>query len=371
MSTDTQALAQPKQRMEWLDAMRGFTMILVVAHHICSISIGLQYKEMTSFPFLVLLRMPLFFFISGFLAYSVKRVWNAKATGRAILKKISIQLIPTLVFLSVFCIIRQKGHFFDVMQHDLLLPYKAGYWFTWTLLHMFIIYYIFAYFELRITRMLHYRIPQWLPIILLWIGAALWYESNYIPRWYKVPKGDFVNIMSFNQIGLYFCFFVTGNIVRRYWTRIQQLFDSGWFFVLLVIVCLFCSADFLKWHNLRMEWANLPRTLAIFSMIGITLMYFRSHAQFFSKQTRTGRVLQYIGTRTLDIYLIHYIFLPVLPVLRPFIRDFKPGIMPELFVSISLAIPVIALCLLVSSVLRTSPFLARYLFGVKPKTAKQ
>ena len=58
-----------KQRLEWLDAMRGFTMILVVAYHVAQSGFMESEKISASLPFLVLFRMPLFFFVSGFLAY--------------------------------------------------------------------------------------------------------------------------------------------------------------------------------------------------------------------------------------------------------------------------------------------------------------
>ena len=54
-----------KQRLEWLDAMRGFTMILVVAYHVAQSGFMESEKISASLPFLVLFRMPLFFFVSG------------------------------------------------------------------------------------------------------------------------------------------------------------------------------------------------------------------------------------------------------------------------------------------------------------------
>ena len=59
-----------KPRLEWLDALRGFTMILVVAYHTVE-GFGLEVKASSSMRFLILFRMPLFFFVSGFLAYKV------------------------------------------------------------------------------------------------------------------------------------------------------------------------------------------------------------------------------------------------------------------------------------------------------------
>ena len=64
-----------KPRLEWLDALRGFTMILVVANHVSQMGFEQNWKWSSSLPFLLLFRMPLFFFVSGFLAYKAAQVW--------------------------------------------------------------------------------------------------------------------------------------------------------------------------------------------------------------------------------------------------------------------------------------------------------
>lgn len=50
----------------------------------------------------VAFRMPLFFFISGFILFKKDFEWTLLASGKFILKKAKVQLIPTLFFLAVF-----------------------------------------------------------------------------------------------------------------------------------------------------------------------------------------------------------------------------------------------------------------------------
>ena len=78
-----------KPRLEWLDALRGFTMILVVAYHVAEMGFGESWRHSSSMPFLVLFRMPLFFFVSGFLAYRASQVWDFRNFGSLLWKKIS------------------------------------------------------------------------------------------------------------------------------------------------------------------------------------------------------------------------------------------------------------------------------------------
>lgn len=74
---------EPK-RIEYIDAMRGFTMMLVVYSHIHQFSIhaeGLSFNHL-----LILIRMPLFFFLSGFLVEKVGQIWDIKTTEDFLLK---------------------------------------------------------------------------------------------------------------------------------------------------------------------------------------------------------------------------------------------------------------------------------------------
>lgn len=135
-----------KQRLEWLDAMRGFTMILVVMFHVSTISFGQVDNESASVPFLILFRMPLFFFVSGFLAYKANFEWNARSYVTILWKKVKIQILPTVVFFILMCALRHDDFVF-VFFTFLSTTAKGGYWFTWSLLHMFFVYYtiLFSY----------------------------------------------------------------------------------------------------------------------------------------------------------------------------------------------------------------------------------
>ena len=56
-----------KKRIQYIDAMRGFAMFLVILCHVFTFSFG-NHKSVISDWFLTF-RMPLFFTISGFVLY--------------------------------------------------------------------------------------------------------------------------------------------------------------------------------------------------------------------------------------------------------------------------------------------------------------
>jgi fucose 4-O-acetylase-like acetyltransferase len=354
-----------KPRLEWLDALRGFTMILVVAYHVAQSGFGESWRHSSSMPFLILFRMPLFFFVSGFLAYKASQVWNLRNLGVLVLKKLRVQLIPTAVFFLLAIALLYKN-FWPSVEEELMSPLKGGYWFTVALLWMFLIYYPFAYME---SKMKH---ASWLPIVVLFLLSLVLYESCYQPKYFSWAQGyrgaktelcNFLMYTSLSQVFLYFPFFLYGNIVHRYWQKAQRVMDSKWFFPLLIVIVIFCTLDALKWHYMRMTWAIVPLTLAKFLLLTIVFMYFRTYQQYFTKFTMMGATLQYIGRRTLDIYLIHFLFMPDLPHIGAFFNAHTHNFVVDTTLSILVGLVIIVFSIITSNILRISPFFKKWLFG--------
>ena len=353
-----------KQRLEWLDALRGFTMILVVANHVSRVGFEQNWKFSTSLSFLLLFRMPLFFFVSGFLAYKASVVWNLPTLLSMIAKKMRVQLIPTIVFFLFAAAVLYNEPFWDTVVAKLMLPTKGGYWFTLALLYMFLIYYAFAFLESKLPR------KSCIPILVFFVLSLCVYETCFLPKqfWWAfgrkgLPTDSWLHVSSLIQVMQYMPFFLYGNIVRRYWDQSQRIMDSKWFFPLIVTVVFFCTLDVLKWHTLRMEWTNLPMTLAKFILLTIVFMYFRHYHQYFTHMTWIGRSLQYIGRRTLDIYLIHFLFLPNLPSIGTYFSANRHNFVMDTTLSVVLGLLIIAFCIISSNILRISPIFRKWLFG--------
>lgn len=362
-----EAQTPKKMRLGWLDALRGFTMLLVVTNHVALKSFGMQIRWSAALQFFLLFRMPLFFFISGYLAYKASRVWNARTLGEMTLKKMRVQLIPTTVFFFLFLAMIPTTPFIDNLNEALASSMKAGYWFTLVLLYMLLTYYLFSYIEQKLISF-HLPLSSFL-FPLLFIVSLCLFETCYLPRqfsWalgHKGPPNAFLNYSSLVEMFRYFPFFLYGAMVHRHWERAQRLMDSRWFFPVVVVLALLTTLEVIKWHYLRMEWASLPHTLAMFLLLTMVFMFFRHYSDFFSDKTALGRGLQFIGRRTLDIYLLHYFFLPKLPMVGEFFRVNRHNFILDTTAALAVALVVVAFCVITSQLLRVSPFLKKYLFG--------
>lgn len=342
-------------RMEWIDAMRGLTMLLVVAYHVSVFGYGESIKSSLYLNTCLLFRMPLFFFISGFFSYSTKIKWDTPTLGRMIWKKSRIQMLPTIIFFTLYVIVSRRD-FVEGAIGYLHNPTKGGYWFTYILLVMFVVYYLYAYLE------------RWLPrksIFMLWFVSLVGYATWFMPAWFNYPQSEFMQWSSFGQLIQYFHFFLAGNIARRYWPQVQRIFDTKWFFPALITLAIVCLCEIFTWHNLHLQWANLPRTLCMYSLLTTVVVVFRYYSEFFSKKTIVGRTLQYIGMRTLDIYLIHFFFLPAMPFVGQWLASLGIPFVIDVTLSFAGAAVVILFSVTASNIIRTSPLLKYYLFGRK------
>ena len=354
-----------KPRLEWLDALRGFTMILVVAYHVAEQGFGESWRHSSSMPFLVLFRMPLFFFVSGFLAYRASQVWNLRNLRALLWKKVKVQTIPTVVFFFFAMAVLNKD-FWPAVERGFHSVFKGGYWFTIVLLYMFIIYYMFSYLESKL------KWKSWIPITLLFLISICFYETYYQPAYFSWALGykgketwmsTFLVDSSLLQLLIYFPFFLYGNIVHRYWDKAQRVMDSKWFFPIVIVVVILATLDALKWHTLRMTWAIIPLTVSRFGLLTIVFMYFRNYKQYFTKLSPIGASLQYIGRRTLDIYLIHFLFMPELPSVGAFLKNYPHNFVVDVVLSVLLGLVIIGFCCITSNILRISPFFKKWLFG--------
>lgn len=343
------------KRIEYIDALRGFTMILVVFAHI---SLYAYHEDVITFGrVFVQFHMALFFFISGFILYKHERVWAKETLYEFFRQKFKVQIIPTMCFLFVYALLFDVA--WDTIWQD---KYKGGYWFTLSLFEYFVLY---VFFDGALQKM---KIRGGKYDILLCLFALMVFAVS-TGHAATILNNVGVNnkVLGFLQIAQlkYFVFFCFGTFVRKHFTYCNKLADNG--YAMGFIVLLFGAG--VLWGYVLLPPALYPLVFLLNGFSGVVLVFyfFRRHEQAFTLNSHKGRWLQYIGRRTLDIYLLHYFFLPRhLEAVGAFFKE-NPNPTIELFVSGVLSLMVIALCLAVSSIIRLSPVLAYWLFGVKAK----
>ena len=337
----TFAFRMERQRIEYIDAMRGFTMILVVYSHICSFCLG--DAQMGYNGVLFLFRLPCFFFISGWLfAGSEDRPF-----GQVVRRKLMVQIVPTFIFLLLLA---PPPLFFSRLGAT-----KGGYWFTFALFEFFVLYLL----TMRLGR-------RWSALLAVVISISAFCYDIYYSRFVtahvlSLPLTRVLGFLSF-MTWRYYLFFFIGTWVRSH-------FDTFLKWTARPVVIALIALGFLSVAVSPHPEEAVPAYLvfACGGIMGMILVFtfFRLCSSAFTKERIAGRILQYVGTRTLDIYLLHYFFLPrFLLSWGEQLRGLHSPLL-EVASACTLSLAVVACCLAASYILRLSPFLAHYLFGVK------
>ena len=339
-------------RIGYIDALRGLAMILVVYFHIAAYGFGsyeLGYNDIIE-----RFRMPMFFFISGWLFYKAGRIWNRQAITGMIRKKFMVQVVPTAVFMLLYMMM------FNLLDISSFGSDKKGYWFTFVLFEYFVIYILD---EALLNRQDSTKGEIRVLAFILFLSVGAFYYAKCYTR-YAVELGawkDILGFFSFVKIR-HIIFFWLGTFVRRHFEQFIQLTNNR--YVTALLIALFTAI--IVWPAVLyingVEY--IAYLVAGVSGTIICFTFFRIYERHFSLETWYGRGLQLIGRKTLDIYLIHYFVLPY-NLVQPEVWLLYHNNTLFVPMALILALWVVIISLLISSILRVSPLLAKYLFGAK------
>ena len=283
-----------KKRIQYIDAMRGLTMLLVVYNHIHQYSYQSSMADSFNETF-VKFRMPLFFFISGWVLYKSNSNWNLKMCSQFLHKKFNVQILSTVIFGTLYV------YTFHLDFYKALGTFKAGYWFTYTLFFYFFFYAISAYLSKSLFKKKHED------SIILIIATII-----FLTYYFTVRDQNTEHIKFYEYVGVYqwryYMFFCFGIFVKKYFNSFVKTTDNSY------LMALFIATFFLLGIFTKAFYIPFMDTISYFlyGFLGIIIVFtiFRRNSDWFSKNQNISKWMQYVGRHTLDIYLLHFFFLP-------------------------------------------------------------
>ena len=273
-----------------------------------------------------------------------------------------VQIVPTIIFLLLLA---PPPLFFSKLGAT-----KGGYWFTFALFEFFLICIFFERYLKKYHRLL---------ALFISIAAFCYdvYYSRFEPSSLNYHFSLFTIHFSLSDIfgffGVitwrYYLFFYIGTLVKRHFETFLKWTSKPAVMAFVVIGFVMMAL------NPRSENVTLEYLIySVGGILGMTMvftafryLYTNSHFSFLTSYLSP---LKYIGTRTLDIYLLHYFFLPrFLLVYAPHLSAYDNRIL-EFIIAFAIALVVVAICLVASYLIRLNSFLGHYLFGVKYERQK-
>ena len=330
-------------RIEWIDTLRGFCIFCIVLGHTLTY-MGLGGYNSTLGSIIVTFWLPLFFFISGF--FSLKRYKNPQERLKSLTTKFIQLVIPAIIFVTIFSATFKPSPF--IWIHDGF----GAYWFTIVLFIFIVINSVL----LPLNNCKYNKIYDFILISLSFSGIIILMKlRNDSWGW---------NFFCLENATKYFQFYAFGLLCHKYRNKFSEALSSNKFSGgVLILLSISLLAYFGRsFENISSIIFQFNRDIAIRYLSLLTLLL------YFSKiEKNRSSVLSFfnkIGRITLDIYLLHWFFLPKFeglnhPVLSSFII--------QLVISSVIAIIIIKICITVSQMIRTSQFLSKYALGAKDK----
>ena len=302
----------------------------------------MKIEAYDSIPTLMLysFNMPLFFFISGYLAYreEIGKFDELKKIG----SKFVFLVIPAIAFYS-FSMFQQHGNgIFDFISDGL-----GKYWFTFTLFEIFLIYYIASGVS---------KSKYMLAVILVILSVTgVGYLSFFSE--YEIP------IFDFNHLAKYFQFFTLGVYSRMFAVQYDKLMRNEYlktFGIVSFFVVLFSlfkiEMPSVAFHLLR---DIVLRYLGLY--IVISLFYCKQNT--FNEETGLNKLILKIGQNSLAIYLLQYFFMPNFSAFPMWLKGLDW--LSIYAISFVYAVIITAVCMVFIELFYNSLFVKKYFLGQK------
>ena len=333
------------KRLGYIDAMRGYAILSVVISHIFTFTLcsGANLFNLV----ITELQLPLFFMVSGL----VLRIPD-KHIFSVVSKRMFALLVPATIFMLIY-IWTANLNLCSTLFHS----YKFGYWFTYSLFEFITIFICLT----GLLRILNIR-SIISDIIMIVAGIFILYFSTLCTRYHQ--EYQIIDLFGLTHLQ-YYIYFVIGFMISKYDllnklvnNRKSDLFVGGGIAAFFLIHIFTYNGETVRYLGSSTFWFMLSSL----SGLVVILCVFRKYEAL--SESKAGLMLQYIGRHTLDIYFIHYFFIPRnLSMIGDWFKtNYNPII--ELSLAMIVAALLIVASLMISKIIRLSPTLAHWLLGV-------
>lgn len=314
---------------------------MVVEGHVWDIGMGIETYDSLSGMMIYTFNMPIFFFVSGFLAFKAQQ-GTLKDLARKIWQKFLLLVIPAVVVKCFMDLLHQQNPLH--ILHDGF----GGYWFTITLFECFLLYYLIT----MIVKNVKWRMVMLAVIALAGIGLLSVFGGDLGP-----------SVIDMNRLTKYFQYFVFGLLAMRHKDIYERTMRNEWLKA-LSIVAFFGLLFTINWPIWPTLVFHLLRDL-ILRYLGtfIVVSWFVCNADLFNREARINKLILKIGKCSLAIYLLQYFFIPSFKAWPEWIAGLD-GFTVHV-ISIAYTVIIVAVCYVFISFLSNSIFIKKYVIGQK------
>ncbi len=351
--TSTTSISNPtsKPRIDYLDFLKAIAILLVVSCHMSNTPSSIYNLSVS-------IQMPIFFFVSGLLAKGINFKRNdtssLKKTLKFVIAKAHRLLLPYFVYITLQCILPHLSHieasimaFRTSIESQgitiLWQPYcnlmttfwQCGGWFLVCLFLVFVIHAVISWLTFLSGK-------NWMEYVLYVIAYVI---LRYIYLYHPIAD-EYYNLFCIAHLSWYLPYFFLGTkikILEEWLSKNKE--------IVIAAICLITFAI----SMFKEGRGNINLSFHIYAITGIIGLYYFAKNTYHLFNSKIRAVFNYIGQRTLEIYLIHFFLL----------RYFHTLYVTDLIV-------IVALSLVICAALRYNKWVSCIVLGTKlPAGRKQ
>ena len=319
-------------RINYLDALKCLGILLVIEGHVRG-AMGIKVYDTLSGLMLYSFNMPIFFFISGFLAY--RGQMSLTDTVLKTWKKFILLVIPAIVF-RVFLDLCTSQSVGDYLHNGV-----GGYWFTIVLFECFLVFYTVR----LICRNEKYLTALLLILAVISIGAVSLF-------------GEFGPVlMDLNRFCKYFQYFVFGILAMKYKDFYERSMSNERAKA-IALIAYFAILFTINNHLWPQPVFHILRDI-VFRYLGtfIIISFFFCNKKMFNNEKMSNKLVLAVGKSSLAIYLLQYFFVPNFDLFP--IKDLTT----IHIISFLYTLVIGGICMLFIHLLSNSNFISTYVLG--------
>lgn len=328
-----------KQRNFFLDLVRCFALFCIIWCHSNVVEFDSYLLEKVKW-FFGKCGVPLFFIISGYLAFPLKMPLRIYLKG-----KFNRVVIPLIIWTIIYAVTEYVGNNPILLGGDILNEGSAHLWFIYVVMGLYLIVPLLNPFMAIVSR----KVLKF--YLLIWGVTTLYPLIIFV---FKIPYSEHSCLYTLNSFYGYIGYFILGFYIRVYGS-VSRLLKKKMIFSCIVASVILIGIYFFVFDCQTVivsDHKGLPMLLYSIAMLGI-LAYIAPYVE----KSRLRNGITQLSIYSFGIYLCHML---IVRYLYPYIPEISW--MPDLLTTACVVIVNIAISYSVVRILSKMPF-AHYLFG--------
>ncbi len=335
------------QRLLYIDSIKGLAILLMVMGHVIATQYPNPYfvldngprDAMLLFRVIYSFHMPLLMFCSGLFIIKHESV-DGMYLVSSIWKRVQSLVLPSIFAGGILWL--QRGNF--------------GYWFLWTLFQFVVITLLLDFLCSFIPK--YGR--KFLVFLLCCISGLI---ILFLKHFYYLERLPIIDVAHWR----FYPYFCLGIICKQY-NLIEKVFSKNWVYTIALIVFGVMT------YWITIVGCHIPKQsitgmlLPISAIIALIYLF----KEGLSGESKIEKWLQYLGTHSLEVYILHLFFLFRMYPIGDFVLNHANSdgggltiFFVQLTTSLITSIIIIYLCYLVMNIISKSSLLSLLLLGRK------